>query len=273
MKKICKNLGIKTKEFRELLGKFRNLSDAKNFIISFMKQTYYIVFDFILNKMRDSINLYFNQLNEKIGTNNFKRNKIIYFLDFPGQVENKNLGGLTTNICNECLNMYAATGFYEIAEKLIKENIYLNKFYPIQSYFVVSSCMEKDGILEHLSKPLNKQNYNSLLNNSLSKINFMNCIKFQKSKLFEEKNFNFTFTFSHQKVEYNLENLITEARSLFKNESLINILSSSQNYVINSTFKNIVLNNSKDFDSTITSILCKIFEPIKDIRPFNIFYI
>ena len=272
LKKICKNLGIKTKEFRELLGKFRNLSDAKNFIISFMKQTYYIVFDFILNKMRDSINLYFNQLNEKIGTNNFKRNKIIYFLDFPGQVENKNLGGLTTNICNECLNMYAATGFYEIAEKLIKENIYLNKFYPIQSYFVVSSCMEKDGILEHLSKPLNKQNYNSLLNNSLSKINFSNCIKFQKSKLFEEKNFNFTFTFSHQKVEYNLENLITEARSLFKNESLINILSSSQNYVINSTFKNIVLNNSKDFDSTITSILCKIFEPIKDIRPFNIFY-
>ena len=273
LKKVCKNLGLKTKEFLNKVGKFKSLNEAKNFIISFMKQTYYIVFDFILNKMRESINLYFNQLNQKIGTNNFKRNKIIYFIDFPGEVENQNLGGFTTNICNECLNMYAATGFYEIAEKLIKENIYLNKFYPIQSYFVVSSCMEKDGILENLSKPLNKQNFNSLMNNSLSKHNFINCIKFQKSKLFEEKNFNFTFTFSHKKIEYNLEKLISESRNLFKNDKLLKIFSIAQNYVINSTYKNIIINKSKDIYSTITSILCKIFKPIKDIKPFNILYL
>ena len=273
LKKICKNFGIKTNEFLNLIGKFKSLNEAKHFLITFMKQMYYIIFEFILNKMRDYINLYFNQLNEKIGTNNFKRNKIIYFIDFPGEVEQKNLGGFTTNICNECLNMYAATGFYEIAEKLIKENIYLNKFFPIQSYFSVSTCMEKDGVLEHLSKPLSKQNFNSLMNNSLSKINFNKCIKFTKTKLFEENNYNFTYTFSYKKVEYNLENLISEAKSTLKNELLIKIFSVIQNYVINSTFKNIIINKSKDFYSFFTSILSKIFEPIKDIRPFNIFFL
>ena len=71
--------------------------------------------------------------------------------------------GFTTNISNECLNMYAASGFYEIAEKLIRENLYLNKFYPIKSYFAVSTCMEKGGLLEHLIKPFNRQNFNSLI--------------------------------------------------------------------------------------------------------------
>ena len=270
LKKICKNLGIKSKEFLNKIGKFKTLNEAKHFIISLMKQTYYIVFEFIINKIRENIILYFNQLNQKIGTNNFKKNKIIYFIDFPGEIDNKNLGGFTTNICNECLKMYAATGFYEVAEKLIKENIYLNKYYPIQSFYAVSTCMEKEGILEHLSKPFNKQNFNSLVNNSISKINFNNCLKFSKSKLFEEKNFSFTFTFSHRKVEYNLEELISEARSTLKNESIIDIFSISQNYVISSTYKKIIINNSKDFYSFFTSILCRIFEPIKNIKPFNI---
>ena len=272
LKRVCKNLGIKIDVFLNQIGKFKSLNESKNFIISFMKQSYYIIFAFILNKIKDTINLYFNKLNEKIGTNNFKRNKIIYFIDFPGEVQNKNLGGLTTNISNECLYMYAATGFYEIAEKLIRENIYLNKFYPIKSYFVVSTCMEGNGILETLSKPLNKLNFNSLINNSLSKVNFMNCIKFKKNKLFEENNYNFTFTFSHKKVDYNLENLYTEAKSLLKNDIIMNIFSLTQNYVINSTFRNLLINNSTDFHSFFTSILCKLFQPIKDIKPFNIFY-
>ena len=82
LKKICKNLGIKTSIFLNKVGKFKNLSEAKNFLISIMKQTYYIVFEFILNKIRDISNIYFNQLNEKIGTNNFKRNKIINKMNY-----------------------------------------------------------------------------------------------------------------------------------------------------------------------------------------------
>ena len=101
-----------------------------------MKQTYYLIFNFVLIKIRDHVELYFTYLNKRIGTNNFKKKKTIYFIDFPGEIEDKTLGGFTTNIANECLNMYAASGFYEISEKLIRENININKFYPIKSYLI-----------------------------------------------------------------------------------------------------------------------------------------
>ena len=269
--KICKNLNIKLEEFSNCLGKFKSLQDAKTFIISFMKQTYYIIFDFILIKIRDYVNLYFNRLNKKIGTNNFKKNKNIYFIDFPGEVSDKTLGGFSTNIANECLNMYAASGFYEISEKLIKEKIYLNKFYPIKSYFAVSTCMEKGGLLEHFTKQFNRQNLNSLINNCLSKKNFMNCIKFKEKKSFEENDSNFIYQFSHKKIEYNYEALLLESKSLLSNEIITKIFSLTQNFVINSTFKNSLINKSKDFYSFFSGILCKIFQPIQNIKPFIVF--
>ena len=270
-KKICNNLNIKVEQFLNYLNKFKSLQEAKTFIISFMKQTYYIIFDFILIKIRDHVNLYLNHLNKRIGSNMFKKNKYIYFVDFPGEIEDKTLGGFTTNIANECLNMYAASGFYEISEKLIREKIYLNKFYPIKSYFAVSTCMEKGGLLEHFTKPLNKQNFNSLINNCLSKKNFMNCIKFKEKKSFEENDYNFIYNFSHKNIEYNYESLFLETKSLLQNEIITKIFSLTQNFVINSTYKNILINKSKDFYSFFSGVLCKIFEPIQNIKPFIVF--
>jgi len=270
-KKICKNLNIELDQFLNCLYKFKSLHEAKTFIISFMKQTYYIIFDFILIKIRDHVNLYFSHLNKKIGTNNFKKTNFIYFIDFPGDIEDKTLGGFTTNISNECLNMYAANGFYEIAEKLIRENIILKKYFPLKSYFAVSTCMDKGGLLDHLSKPLNKENFNSLINNCSSKHNFMKCIKFKEKQSFEENDFNFTYIFSHKKMEYNYEILFSETKSLLKNEAITKIFSLTQNYVIRSTYENILVNKSKDFYSFFTGGLCKIFEPIKDIKPFIVF--
>ena len=270
-KKICKNLNIELDQFLNCLYKFKSLQEAKTFIISFMKQTYYIIFDFVLIKIRDHVNLYFSHLNKKIGTNNFKKTNYIYFIDFPGDIEDKTLGGYTTNIANECLNMYAATGFYEIAEKLIRENIILKKFFPLKSYFAVSTCMDKGGLLEHLSKPLNKENFNSLINNCSSKHNFMNCIKFKEKQSFEENDLNFTYIFSHKKMEFNYEILFSETKSLLKNDTITKIFSLTQNYVIKSTYENILVNKSKDFYSFFTGGLCKIFEPIKDIKPFIVF--
>ena len=270
-KKICDNLNIKIEDFLKCLYRFKTLREAKTFIISFMKQTYYIVFDFVLSKIRDHVDLYFTHLNKRIGTNNFKRRKNIYFIDFPADIEDKTLGGFTINIANECLNMYSASGFYEISEKLIRENINLHKFYPIKSYFAVSTCMEKGGLLEHFTKQLNKQNYNSLVNNCVSKKNFMNCIKFKEKKTFEENDFNFTYTFSHKKIEYNYESLFYESKSLLQNEVITKIYSLTKNYVIKSTYNGILVNNSRDFYSFFTSALCKIFEPIHDIKPFIVF--
>ena len=270
-RKICKNLNINMEEFLNCLLKFKSLQEAKTFIISLMKQTYYIIFDFILNKIKDHVNLYFNQLNKKIGTNTFKKSKNIFFVDFPGEINDKTLGGFSTNIANECLNMYAATGFYEVSEKLIRESIYIDKFYPIKSYFAVSTCMEKGGLLDHFTKQLNRQNFNSLINNCLSKTNFMNCIKFKEKKSFEESDYNFVYNFSHKKIEYNYENLFLETKSLLYNDVLTKIFSLTENYVIKSIYKNILINKSKDFYSFFSGALCKIFEPIKNIKPFIVF--
>ena len=270
-RKICKNLNVNMDDFLNCLSWFKSLQEAKTFIISLMKQTYYIIFDFILNKIKDHVNLYFNHLNKKIGTNTFKKTKNIFFVDFPGEFSDKTLGGFSTNIANECLNMFAATGFYEIAEKLIRENIYIERFYPIKSYFAVSTCMEKGGLLDHFTKQLNRQNFNSLINNCLGKKNFMNCIKFKEKKSFEENDYNFIYNFSHKKIEYNYENLFLETKSLLYNDTITKIFSLTDNYVIKSIYKNILINKSKDFYSFFSGALCKIFEPIKNIKPFNVF--
>ena len=270
-KKICQNLNINIDDFLSCLSRFKTLQEAKNFIISLMKQTYYIVFDFILSKIKHHVNLYFTHLNKRIGTNNFKKIKNIFFVDFPGEISDKTLGGFTTNIASECLNMYSATGFYEVAEKLIRENIYLDKFYPIKSYFAVSTCMEKGGLLDHFTKQLNRQNFNSLINNCLSKKNFMNCIKFSEKKSFEENDYNFLYNFSHKKIEYNYETLFLETKSLLINDTITKIFSLTENYVIKSIYKEILINKSKDFYSFFTKGLCKIFEPIQNIKPFIVF--
>ena len=271
LKKICNNLNIKIDELLNCLTKFKSLREAKTFIISFMKQTYYLIFNFVLIKIKDHVELYFTHLNKRIGTNNFKRKKTIYFIDFPGEIEDKTLGGFTTNIANECLNMYAASGFYEISEKLIRENLNINKFYPIKSYFAVSTCMDKGGLLEHFTKQLNKQNFNSLINNCVSKKNFMNCVKFKEKKSFEENDFNFSYNFSHKKIEYNYESLFLETKSLLQNKIITKIFSLTQNYVIKCTYKDILINKAKDFYSFFSKVLCTIFEPIQNIKPFIVF--
>ena len=131
--------------------------------------------------------------------------------------------------------------------------------------------MEKGGLLEHLTKPFNRHNFNSLVNNCLSKKNFMNCIKFKEKKVFEESDENFTYNFSHKKIEYNYESLFIETKSLLKDEVITKIFSLTQNYVINSTYRDILINKSRDFYSFFSNALCKIFEPIQGIKPFIVF--
>ena len=134
-KKLAKNLGIFDPKNIEIFEKklsdikFKSMQDMNNFIHGLIKQTYYLVFEYVLEKIKLFISDYFGKLNSTINNNkaNSKRKpkepKYIYFIDFPGEVEERTLGGFTINIANECLNMYSASGYYEIVEKiaLIKE--------------------------------------------------------------------------------------------------------------------------------------------------------
>ena len=135
------------------------------FIQGLIKQTYYIVFQYILDKVRMFISDYFTNLNNN---NNIKSNrkqkepKYIYFIDFPGEVEERTLGGFTINIANECLNMYSASAYYEIVEKMLLENILLKHFKPLKSYTILSNCFNKGEILARFSKKLNLNNFEQM---------------------------------------------------------------------------------------------------------------
>ena len=116
-KKLAKNLGIFDPKNIEIFEKklsdikFKSMQDMNNFIHGLIKQTYYLVFEYVLEKIKLFISDYFGKLNSTINNNkaNSKRKpkepKYIYFIDFPGEVEERTLGGFTINIANECLNI------------------------------------------------------------------------------------------------------------------------------------------------------------------------
>ena len=193
-KKLAKNLGIYEAKNIEIFEK--NISDAKFktmeemdiFIQGLIKQTYYIVFQYILEKIRAYISDYFinlnqmNTINKSGSKRKTKEPQYIYFIDFPGEVEERTLGGFTINIANECLNMYSASGYYEIVEKILLEDILLKRFKPLKSYTLLSNCFNKDGILDNFSKKLNLQNFEEMKRNIAENQNIYQCYKFPEIK-------------------------------------------------------------------------------------------
>ena len=290
-KKLCKNFGIKTddkiEEFENKLKeyKFKSLQEAEIFLQGLMKQTYYIIFEYVLQKIKSYINEYFTKINKHYNNNINKsksknananindQNKYIYFIDFPGEVEDRSLGGFTTNIAHECLNMYSASAYYEIVEKILLENVLLKKFKPMKSYFLLSNCFNSGGILDYFSKPLNNNNFNNMKQNILDNLNIYNCYKFPEIKKSNEFDYNFYCSFSDKNTIYNYEYLYYESKSVLYNQKINDIFSYSQNIVISSTYKNnqTKLQSLNNFYNFYTSSLFKFFTPIKNYKPFVVY--
>ena len=283
-KKLCKNLGIKTddkiNELEEKIKefKFKTLQDAEIFLQSLIKQTYYMIFEYALQKIKSYINEFFSKIN-KCNNLNYPKNKgknldqnikFIYFIDFPGEVESSNLGGFTTNISHECLNMYSASAYYEIIEKILLENILLKKFKPLKSYALLTNCFIKGGIIDNFSNTLNEENYNNMKENILQNLNIYNCYKFPELRKSKEVDYNFYSSFSDKNVVYNYEYLYYESKSLLYNQKINSLLSFALNVVISSMLKNnqAKLNNFYNF---FTSIISKFFNPIKNYKPFVVY--
>ena len=260
-KKLSKNLFINLDLLKIFFGKFSTFEQIKIFIISLMKQTYYILFDFILSKIKEKLSIFFPKKNHK---------KILYIniIDFPGEIKDKTLGGFTTNIANECLNMFASTNYHKIVEKLLKEGINLNRFLPLQCYYCIKSCFAEKGLLETINNNNNKKNdFYEFKKNALIKKYFLKSIKFENSKFLL-----FTFFFSNINVVYNLENLFQETKGLLYNKNIYKIFENSKNVVIQKCYKNSLINNSKDFYSFFTKTLKFFFDKIQHIQqPFVIY--
>ena len=282
-KKLCKNMGIihddKIEKFEKKIRdfKFKSLHEAEIFIQGLMKQTYYIVFEYVLQKIKSYISEYFSKINTNYNLNNKKpknsNNKFIYFIDFPGEGEDRNLGGFTTNIAHECLNMYSASMYYEIVEKILLENIIIKKFKPLKSYSLLSNCFNIGGILDNLAKPLTKDNFDNMRKNIIENLNLYNCYRFFEPKKANGVDYNFYCFFSDKNVVYNYEYLYYESKSLLYNQKIYNIFSLTNNIIISSIYKNnqTKLQSLNTFYNFYISSLQKFFKPIKNYKPFVIY--
>jgi len=269
-RKLCKNISIDEDEFLETVGTFKTSQEAKTFVISLMKQTYYIVFEFILNRLKGNLKSYFINLSRKASNPNpFVSNiKYINFIDFPGEVEDKTLGGFTTNIANECLIMYSATRYYQAIEKLLQEGLVLKMFKPLHSYSTIKTCFCKDGLFDYFSLPFTSGNFYKFINSTENKKHFIKCLKFNQPEDFSAPDFSFKFCFSHLQIKYNYETLYFESKGFIDNKKINDIFSKSQNSVISFCYSMLLTNKSKDFYTFYSETLKTLFSPIKDISPF-----
>ena len=283
-KKIAKNFGIFDPKNIEIFEKklheikFKSMQEMDIFIQSLIKQTYYIVFQYVLEKIQLFISDYFNNLNNIIiNKSNSKRKqkepKYIYFIDFPGEVEEKTLGGFTINIANECLNIYSASGYNEIVEKILLENILLNRFKPLKSYTLLSNCFNKGGILENFSNKLNLKNFEQMKQNISANQNMNKCFTFPEIKKSDETDYTYYCSFSNKNVKYNFDFLYNETKSLLFNPKIYELYSFASNIIIKQMYKKsqLELQEIKTFYNYYSKCLQKFFTPIKDYKPFVVY--
>ena len=285
-KKLAKNLGISdpknVESFEKKISetKFKSMQEMDIFIQGLIKQTYYIVFEYILEKVKAYISEYFTNINYQYSTiskSNSKRKakepKYIYFIDFPGEVEERTLGGFTTNIAHECLNMYTASGYYEIVEKILLENILLKRFKPLKSYTLLSNCFNKGGILDNFSNKLNLENFEQMKENIMMNQNIYQCYKFPDIKKQNETEYTYYCSFSNKTVRYNYDFLYNETKSLLYNPKISKMFEFASNIIISQMYKQnqARLQKLKTFYDYYSYFLQKFFSPIKNYKPFVVY--
>ena len=273
---ICENLNINIEIFKKIINIFPSNQNAKNFLMSFMKQIYYIIFEYILNKIKDYLKSYFINLSRKIvnkNNRNFFNSKIkfINILDFPGQIKENNLGGLNINIFNECFLMFSSEKYYKIIEKLFKDGIVLNNFLPLNNYKITKIFLDENGIFDYFDKNFSEENFFKLKQENKIKKYQNKIIKFNEQKDFSETDFNFKIFFSNLNVVYNFQNLFLESQNFKKNEKINNIFLNCNNSIIKSTFKEILINKSNNFSDFIINNMKIFFDKLENISPFLIY--
>ena len=260
--------------FIHQMGVFKEIQDIKNTFISLMKYSYYIVFDYIILKIKKKLRIYFTDINSKnkssssMDLNNLNI-KYINFLDFPGEVEDQTLGGLLTNLANECINLYAGNSYSAVVEKMLKEKINLRLFRPLHSYQVVKALMGPNGLFSFLSSSFTESNFNILKDTCENKLSFKKCIKFKQSKLGNQE-FKFDLCYSHTTVRYNIQSLFMETKSIVNSGKTYKIFSISNNKIIKTMFAKIVPTKTDFFNYTY-NILQTLFKPIEGLSPFVIY--
>ena len=261
-------LNMDEDNFIHQMGIFKDIQEIKNTLVSLMKYSYYIVFEFILFKIKKKLRSYFSEINPNIFSGG-EDIKYINFLDFPGEVEDQTLGGLLTNLANECINLYAGSSYSSVVEKILKEKINLRLFRPLHSYYMLKTLMGPSGLFVFLSNAFTENNYNTLKELCNSKATFKKCIRFRENQ-FDSQQFKFDMHFSHTSVRYNYQSLYMETKTLVNVTKAYKIFSLSGNKIIRTVYPKVVPNKI-DFFSFTYNILQSLFKPIEGLSPFVIY--
>lgn len=303
-KKLAKNFNMDEDEFIKQMGFFKDITEVKNTLISLMKYSYYIAFEFIQKKIKNKLKIFFNNIyinknakpnpsdpqntqgSRNPNINNSKTNstnasvkllinpdsiKYINFLDFPGEVDDSTLGGLFTNLANECINLYAGNSYSSVVEKLIQEKLFLKLFKPLHCYQVVRSVMGEKGFFSYLSNAFTEENYNSLRKEATKQNYYKKCVEFcDINSTTDHNNFKFKLQFSHKVVTYNYESLYLETKSIINATKAYKVFALSKNSIIRSTYQKVV-EPKIDFFNYAYKNLYTLFGPLENLDPFVIY--
>lgn len=275
-KKLAKNLNISEEEFLKRLGSFKEMADIKNSLIAMMKYTYYMIFEFVKLKLKTYLKSYFEPYggSQSPGVNHsFSQSgqniKSLYFIDFPGEVEDQTLGGLSTNLANECLNVFAGSQYLSVVNKLQDEALNIKHFQPLHSYHVIQSLIGRNGMFSYLSNPFTEENFKKLKNKTKRKEYYQKTTEFNENISHSQSEFLFNFKFSHKNVPYNYESLYLESKGLLLNNKILKLYEGSKNSIVRTVSKSVL--EMKSFYDSTTQIIKDLFKPLEGLNPFVIY--
>ena len=224
---ICGLLGIEQEKFLELFEnknkeKTLSLHQHKCILISLMKYSYYCLHDYILRKVKIYIQSYFDELKRNINENDIR---YIHILDFPGEIKDQSLGGLSINYSNECLNLFSMSNYTTMISLLEKNNIRLKKFQAPLSYELMKSLDEQNGLLTFI------QSYN--IYDNIEKVKYLiqqndnmpNLIEFLNNKRVVRVNYSYLTSY------YSYYDLQMESSTLNIDEKILKTLKKCKNKV------------------------------------------
>ena len=278
-KKVAKNLNISEENLLIKIGVYKSINDLKSALIKLMKYTYFLIFEYIKSKVKRYSNKYFEILKEDSTINKTVNNlKSLYFIDIPSEIDDQTLGGLSTNLINECLNLFASNQYLSLVEKLEKEKINIKFIQPLHCVDVVNSLIGENGLGRLLSKKFNDKLFYKFKSYCNSIPHLRKTIEFSEPENLVEgtkpDQYIFRFKYSKKSVVYNLESLSLESRSMSFSKRLLNILELSNNKILKIVLKKDIKVNflkPKTFFHFLHHTISEIFSPLQDLSPFLIY--
>lgn len=280
-KKLSKNLNTNEEDFVKKFGSFKNISEMKNCLISLMKFAYYLVYEYIRDKVKKYLSNYFEKYKAKNCSSKprsdqcFTQSSIknIYFIDIPGETKDQTLGGLITNLTNECLNLFSGTEYMSVIDKIKSEKLNLKTFDSIHSFYAVEALIGKEGLINFLSHGFTEKNFKKLKSKIARKFYYHKTTRFIENLSNDVSvDFTFEFKFSNQSIFYNYESLYMETKSLLPNPKIFEIFKTSRNNIVKSQM-NFISEMPNNFFTYSLNTLSDLFKPVEGLSPFIVYCI